>query len=296
METLDDLFRQAVPLIHIGDLPALESLLAAHPRLASSRLESPGPWLAEKIAGPLGGFFARPYLLWFVSEDAVIYGTLRSNIAVIAAAIIHAAKQSGAGNLQEQLDYTLSLVAWSGVAAKSGVQIALLDTLIDAGADPNRGPDEALVNGHHAAAEHLLARGAKPTLGSAFCVGNWEDAGRLFAQATNRARRFAFVLAALNGRPEALRRMIALGCDVNSPSEDLYSHGTPLHHAVCSGQLAVVQALVEAGAKLGALDTAWRGTPLGWAEHYVAESNANGNVKQYREIADYLKYQSESTR
>ena len=71
-----------------------------------------------------------------------------SNIAAIAAAIIRAAKQSGADNLQEQLDYTLSLVAWSGVAAKCGVQLALLDTLIDAGADPNRGPDEALVNGH----------------------------------------------------------------------------------------------------------------------------------------------------
>lgn len=292
LKTLDDLFRQAVPLIRDGDLLALETLLAAHPQLATSRLESPGPWLVEKIAGPLGSFFARPYLLWFVSEDAVIYGTLPSNIAAIAAAIIRAAKQTGTANLPEQLDYALSLVAWSGVAAKCDVQIDLLDTLIDAGADPNRGPDEALVNGHRAAAEHLLARGANPTLGSAFCLGRWDDAERLFAESTDRARRFAFVLAALNGRADALRRMIALGCDVNAPSEDLYSHGTPLHHAVASGQLAAVQLLVEAGTHLAAVDTAWQGTPLGWAEHYIAESTGDGHVKQYPEIAAYLKSQS----
>ena len=79
---------------------------------------------------------------------------------------------------------------------------------------------------------------------------------------------------------------------MNAPSEDLYSHGTPLHHAVASGQLEAVQTLVEAGANLAPLDTAWQGTPLGWAEHYLADSAANRNVKQYPAIAAYLKDQT----
>jgi hypothetical protein len=35
---------------------------------------------------------------------------------------------------------------------------------------------------------------------------------------------------------------------------------------------------VEAGADLNAKDTAWNGTPLGWAEHYVREA-MDGNAK-----------------
>ena len=52
---------------------------------------------------------------------------------------------------------------------------------------------------------------------------------------------FAYVLAALNGREEALRLILELGVDLNRPSRDLYSHGTPLHHAVWSGSLEAVK-------------------------------------------------------
>ena len=72
-------------------------------------------------------------------------------------------------------------------------------------------------------------------------------------------------------------------------ARDLYSHGTPLHHAVCSGSLATVQALVEAGADPGKRDTVWNGTPLGWAEHYLAERKDADSQKRYGEIADYLR-------
>jgi peptide-methionine (S)-S-oxide reductase len=95
----------------------------------------------------------------------------------------------------------------------------------------------------------------------------------------------AFVLAALNGRADALRRMVELGADVNAKSEDLYAHATPLHHAVCSGSLEAVTALVEAGADLKTKDTAWDATPLGWAEHYV-EERETGN---WRAIEAYLR-------
>jgi hypothetical protein len=75
---------------------------------------------------------------------------------------------------------------------------------------------------------------------------------------------------------------------VNAPSADLYSHGTPLHHAVCSGSLEAVEVLVEAGAEIGTKDNAWGATPLGWAEHYLSEGQGKRRGEQYEEIAAYL--------
>ena len=195
----------------------------------------------------------------------------------------------GAPGLQEQLDSTPRLVCWSGVAEQCGVQIEVIDTLLDAGASPDGGPNNALVNCHVAAAEHLVARGAELTLASAICLGRWEDAGRLAPVASESEKQFALVLAALNGKAEAVKWMIEAGADVNQPSADLYAHGTPLHHAVCSGSLATVRALLEADADPCKPDTAWNGTPLGWAKHYLADRKDADSQRRYGEIADYLR-------
>lgn len=283
-----DLFRQAVAAIDAGDLAGLQRLLADHPHLAAERLDGPAPWLREEIGSALDGFFARPYLLWFVTEDPVRRGTLPDNIVAIARAIIDAARSSAPQTLQEQLDYALRLVAWSGVAAARDVQIPLIDLLVDAGASPLNEVNNALVNGHIRAAEHLLERGGRLTFAAAVCLGRWDDMDRMAPGATPVQRRFAFVLAALNGKAEALRHMLALGVNVNEPSDALYSHGTPLHHAVCSGSLDAVKTLVEAGADVTRLDTAWNGTPLGWAEYYV-ETAEPGRKPRYAEIASWLR-------
>jgi peptide-methionine (S)-S-oxide reductase len=285
--SIDQLFQQAVALIGAGELPALDRMLTEHPELARERLAAPGPWLRNRIGRALDGFFKDPYLLWFVAEDVPVHGHLPQNIAEVTRAIIHSAK--GAPGLQEQLDSTLRLVCWSGVAEKCGVQIELIDTLLDAGASPHGCPDNALVNGHIAAAEHLVERGAELTLTSAVCLGRWDDARRLLASASESDKQFALVLAALNGKAEAARWIVQAGADVNRPSADLYAHGTPLHHAVCSGSLATVRALVEAGADPGIRDTAWNGTPLGWAEHYLSERKDADSQKRYGDIADYLR-------
>jgi len=285
--SIDQLFQRAVALIGAGDLPALEELLTDHPELARERLVAPGAWLRDKIAGALDGFFKDPYLLWFVAEDVPVHGRLPRNIAEVTRAILRSAQ--GTPGLREQLDSTLRLVCWSGVAQQAGVQIELIDTLLDAGASPNGDPDCALVNRHVAAAEHLVARGAELTLASAVCLGRWDDARRLAATASEAEKQFALVLAALNGKAEAVKRMVEIGADVNRPSADLYAHGTPLHHAVCSGSLATVRALVEAGADPGKRDSAWNGTPLGWAEHYLGEKKDDDSQRRYGEIAEYLR-------
>src|SRR5262249_38078447 len=153
-----------------------------------------------------------------------------------------------------------------------------------AGASPDGNPENALINGNFAAAQHLLERGARLTLATALCLGRWDDAVRLAQTASAADKQFALALAALNGRADALRRLIDIGVDLNATSPPLYAHATPLHPAVCSGSLDAVKALVEAGAELGAKDTGYQATPLGWAEHYRAEKKG-ADAKRYAEIA-----------
>jgi hypothetical protein len=276
--TFDSLFKQAVHAIDAGDEKKLEQILDAHPELVTERLQSPGEWLTGSISDALNGFFKDPYLLWFVSEDAVRNKSLPPNIASIASIIIQKAKSEKAPGLQEQLDYTLRLVAWSWVARECGVQIALIDLLIDAGAITAGVSNDALVNGNFAAAERLIEYGDKLSLAAALCLGKWDQADELAKTADLKEKQFSLVLSALNGKPEAVARTISYGVDINKPSEHLYSHATALHHAVWSGSLDTVKVLIDAGANVDIRDTAYQGTPLGWAEHAENE-----------EIAEYLR-------
>jgi hypothetical protein len=279
---LDERFREAITAIDAGDVETLDRLLAAHPELACQRLDTPGAWLRAQVGDALDGFFNRPYLLWFVAEDPVRNTTLPTNIVDITRTILRAIQHHCPQSAQEQLDYAIQLVSWSGVANEARLQIPLVDVLLDAGASPQGSPDNALVNGNVAAAKHLADRGAPLTLGSALVLGRWDDADRLAPSATPRDRQLALTLAALRGNAEAVRRLIAMGVDVDAPSPDLYAHATPLHHAVYSGSIDAVKALVEAGARLDVRDTAHDSTPLGWAEY-------SGGKKAYDDIAAYLR-------
>jgi hypothetical protein len=287
-ERLDALFRDAVSAIDAGDVAELERLLTAHPELARERLQSPGAWLRDKVGGALDGFFQRPYLLWFVAEDPVRNGKLPRNIAQVTRTIIQAAKRDGGDSLREQLDYALQLVSWSWIAQQGGVQIELIDVLIDAGASADGNPENALVNGHAAAAEHLVERGATLTLATALCLGRWDDVRRLAPTTSARDKQFALILTALNGKAEALRSLIDLGVDLNAVSPDLYSHATALHHAVWSGSLDAVKVLVEAGADMNARDANHDGTPLDWAEYGARQQAADERGKRSATIAAYL--------
>jgi peptide-methionine (S)-S-oxide reductase len=287
---LDLLFQQALTALDKGDATALQQLLARHPQLTRERLNQPGAWLREQVGSALDGFFRAPYLLWFVAEDPPRRGRLPDNIAELARLIIAAARRNS-GRVQEQLDHALRLVSWSWIARDANVQIPLIDVLVDAGADPHGNPDNALVNGNWAAAEHLVARGAQLTLSSAMCLERWDDAARLVAESTPATRQLALVLAALNGRTQAVARLLSYGVDVNEPSSELYSHGAPLHHAVGSGSLATVQVLVEAGASIDREDTIYHGTPIDWAEYYGEQHAGSVRAQQYAAIAAYLRAQ-----
>src|SRR5439155_19032363 len=155
---------EAVSAIDAGEVETLQRLIAEYPLLVSVRLESPGPWLRERVGPALDGFFGRPFLLWFVAEDPVRNGRLPANIAEIVKVITRAARQQGVPSLQEQLDTTLRLVCWSGVAARFGVQLEMIDALIDAGAAPVTNANNALVNGRIGASKLAVMGAALGTL------------------------------------------------------------------------------------------------------------------------------------
>ena len=100
------------------------------------------------------------------------------------------------------------------------------------------------------------------------------------------------------GGLDAIDTALALGADPNAPNEGLNPNATALHNAVCSGSLAAVRKLVEAGARVQSKDGPYKATPLQWAEYFVRESRADRieylqregpRPKQYTEIASYLR-------
>ena len=288
---LDLLFRQAIAAIDAGDAAALERLLQQQPRLARERLTAPGEWLRSQIGPALDGFFKDPYLLWFVTEDAVRTGRLSPNVGAVARAIIDAARRGGAEDLQQQLDSTLHFAVCSPVGRDDGRQLDLIDALLEAGASTEGGPVQALICHNEAAARHLLARGATLTLPAGLCLGLWDEVDRIAPQASAEDKQVALGLAALNGKAAALSRLLLLGVDLDAFTSGFYSHATPLHHAVWSGSLAAVKVLVEAGAKLTTRDKAEDATPLGWAEYAATLPAAQTKGKEFEEIAAYLREQ-----
>jgi peptide-methionine (S)-S-oxide reductase len=286
---LDALFREAVAAIDAGDVATLDSLVLQHPELVRERLTAPGEWLRNQIGPALDGFFKDPYLLWFVTEDAVRTGQLSANVGAVARVIIDAARRAGVPDLQHQLDSTFHFAVCSPIGRDNGRQLELIDVLIEAGASTEGGPVQAFICYNEAAARQLIARGARLTLPAALCLGMWDEVAALSKHATAEEKQVALGLAALNGRAEALSRLLPLGVDLDAFTSGFYSHATPLHHAVWSGSLAAVKVLVEAGAKLTTRDKAEDATPLRWAEYAGTLPPRATGGKQFSEIAAYLR-------
>jgi ankyrin repeat protein len=170
---------------------------------------------------------------------------------------------------------TMIMLVSSCHPAKAGVQVTLVDTLLDFGAALEaRGSAKwgsplmtALSFGYLGAAEALVRRGARvDNLAAAAGLGRLADATQLLATADPESRHRALALAAQHGHVEITRLLIDDGEDPSRYNPDgNHSHSTPLHQAVLAGHDLVVRLLVERGARLDIKDSIYQGTPLGWA-------------------------------
>ena len=255
MDIDDPILRDAVAAIDAGDVAALDALLPANPYL-----------LINRIANGEDGYFAAPYLLWFVVENPIRNERLPPNIVEVANTIINHLDRLAPPSRQHQLDYTVMLAATGRVPRECGVQLALIDTLIANGAHAE-GLDTAVAHREFDAARRLIHHGAPLTLVAAIALGLHDDARRLLASASATDRADALVVAASLGLREGVAMLLAAGADPNLRSARLHRHATALHEAALTGDQALCDLLVAAGASRSIHDDLWNGTPSGWAQH-----------------------------
>lgn len=285
-EIKDPLFREAVEAIEQGNLANLQTLLAEHPHLLNTRLDT-----------PTEGYFQAPYLLWFVADNPIRHGKLPSNIVDITALLIQKIEEQKLGSKQFQLGYTLSLVVTGNTPKVCGVQIELIDLLIAAGTSPG-GTHGALAHGNLEAAQHLLKKGSPLTLTAAVCLDRWGEIPGLVQAAQSADLQVALVAAAFFGKVAALQYLLEQGADPNlyldpQAAQGFHSHTTALHQAVWSQSLDAVKILVDAGARLDLADKIYQGTPLGWAEYGLSGEETDAeNKEKLKAIVAYLRERS----
>jgi peptide-methionine (S)-S-oxide reductase len=214
-----------------------------------------------------------------VAENPVRNNHLPDNITAVTQLIVDRLKAGHVESLQQQLDYTLALVCSGRVSRECSLQIPLIDTLVDAGADPNAGVPPALPHGEIEALQHLLARGAILDLAIAIALDRVADISRLIAGAGKQELQTALAVAAFYGRADAVRQLISNGVDLDAFNPSGYhSHSTALHQAALAGHLDTVQVLVEAGADQGIRDHLWKATALEWAEYAYDQDRKKANA------------------
>jgi hypothetical protein len=275
-------FEGAVEAVIAGDVATLTRLLSEDPELVRARST-----LVTCHDPPVHG----ATLLHYVAANGV--EGWRQKTPKHAVAVARLLLQSGAdadalAGMYGGQHTTMSMLVSSSHPAEAGVQVALVDCLLDHGAAvEGRGSGAwvsplmtALAFGYQDAAEALVRRGARvASLPAAAGLGRLDTVRRLLATAAPLDRHRALALAAQQGHVEVVRALLDAGEDPNRYNpEGNHGHSTPLHQSALAGHEAVVRLLVERGARLDIADTIWDATPSGWAEH-------GGHI----EIAAYLR-------
>ncbi|MDB5141212.1 MAG: Peptide-methionine (S)-S-oxide reductase [Mucilaginibacter sp.] len=272
--------QQAITAIDSGKTAELMELIELHPDLVVDRLQNNGD-----------GYFKNPYLLWFVADNPIRIAQLPHNILEVTRLLLQVAKNKAPDTYKYQVDYALGLVASGRVPRECGVQIAMIDLLLDAGASPNSAM-AALANGNVDAAQHLVDRGDNLTLALAVCLESIDDINHLAASASEDEKLTALATAAFYGKANMVKRLLEIGVNPNGFPKDnsgFHGHATPLHQAVSSGSLDSVKLLVEAGASLYVTDKIYNGTPQGWAAHMQSDdSNDESRKRSFGLIKTFL--------
>jgi len=261
-------FESAVENVVNGDLAALEGALRRDADLVRAR--------STRICcfdPPVHG----ATLLHYVAANGVERNRQRTppNAVEICRALLEAGAEPDAlADMYGAKCTTMSMLVSSSHPARAGVQVELVELLLDFRADiEGRGTRKwggplhtALAFGMSDAAKALASRGARIGLPEAAGLGLFDEAVRLLPSADAEPRHRALALAAQHGHAEIVRLLLDAGEEPSRYNpEGNHAHSTPLHQAVLGGHGAVVRLLVERGARLDIRDTVWQGTPLGWA-------------------------------
>ncbi len=278
-------FEAAADAIAAGDAETLQRLLHDDPSLVRER--SPRPH--------------RSTLLHYVAANGVEDSRQRTpgniveitDILLDAGAEINAESEAYGGG-----STALALAATSCHPERAGVQLALLQRLIDRGATLD-GPDgrstvnACLRNGRGQAAVFLAERGASLDLEGAAGVGrldlvrsSFDESGALTPTATRQQMLDAFAWACEFGRTEIVAYLLDRGVD---PAQRVQHHGqTGLHWAASGGHADVASLLLLRGAPVDAKDETFGGTPLGWAIYAWRNEPGTTPPQRYYDVARLL--------
>jgi ankyrin repeat protein len=262
------MFEAAAEAVVAGDIPTLDRLLHERPSLIRARSTREH----------------RATLLHYAAANGV--ENYRQETPHNAVAVARALLAAGAEVDSEAEMYgggctPLGLVATSIHPERAGVQNALMQILIDHGAQIDR-PSAAgnnhsfvagcLANGRGPAAEYLASHGALLDLEDAAGIGRLDlvkeyfDAdGRLKPPATMKQLEAAFGWACEYGRTDVVAFLLEHGMPIDAAVK--HDGQTGLHWAALCGHADVVSLLLERHASVAAVDRTYKGTPLTWALH-----------------------------
>ena len=264
-------FEAAVEAVITGDIAALRSLLDADPELVRARSTRITPHDPPRHGATL--------LHYLAANGVEGYRQLSPPNAVEVARLLleRGAEVDALADMYGGQCTTMSMLVSSTPPAQAGVQVPLVETLIDSGASVEARGDgawtspllTALVFGFRDTADALVRRGAPvDTLTAAAGLGRVDRARALLPSADADDRHRALALAAQLGHAEVVALLLDAGEDPNRYNpKGGHAHSTPLHQAALANHEAVVRLLVERGARLDMRDTIYKATPLGWAQH-----------------------------
>jgi Ankyrin repeats (3 copies) len=253
----DAAFRAAVAALHAGDVAELARLLDAEPRLLHERIVGPEAYRRRQRPG----YFQDPKLFWFVANNPTLVERMPPNMPDVARVMIER------GVDRADLTYALELTMTSSVAREQGLQRPLMRVLLDAGAEVTR--DSIVVTAAHwelDALRALVERGRPIDVLLAAAFGDEARVRALLPGASADDVQTAFGLAAINRNNAVAALALDAGADVNA-FLPVHSHSTALHQAATDDNVALIELLVERGARTDLRDTLWDATPLQWAIH-----------------------------